>query len=130
MSKNKRQISHPYLGYVFLLISFVMLGTLVAGLALASSTAAWIGGVGLVASLTLSVVGFRLGTLQLAKAREGGDPTHNISIWSEPLRQDAIDRYLASYRGQDAAAETTVRTLARGEDDERLVSAAPSRLTA
>ena len=102
MSKNKRQISHPYLGYVFLLISFVMLGTLVAGLAVQSSTAALIGGIGLVAALVLSIVGFRLGTIKLAKAREGGDPTHDISIWSVPLGQDGVDKHLVQYRGQHA----------------------------
>ncbi len=135
MSTNERRISHPYVGYVFLLISFVMLGVTVAGLALQSSTAALIGGVALVASMALAVVGFRLGARKLAKAREGGDPTHDISIWSVPLRQDAIDKYLVAYRGQDSddesdAAAATVRTLPRGDAEERLVGAAPTRLSA
>ncbi|MFA5707420.1 hypothetical protein [Mycolicibacterium sp.] len=138
MSTNKRRISHPYVGYVFLLISFVMLGVFVAGLALQSGTAALIGGVGLVAAMALAVFGFRLGARKLRKAREGGDPTHNISIWSEPLRQDAIDKYLVAYRGQasddesddKSAAASTVREFPRGESEERLVGAAPTRLSA
>lgn len=134
MTTNKRRISHPYVGYVFLLISFVMLGVTVAGLAMQSGTAALIGGVGLVASMALAVFGFRLGARKLAKAREGGDPTHNISIWSEPLRQDAIDKYLVSYRGQDSAdqseAASTVREFPRDHAEERLVAAAPTRLSA
>ncbi|CAJ1503460.1 hypothetical protein [[Mycobacterium] burgundiense] len=139
MLKNKPKISHPYVGYVFLLLSFVMLGTLVAGLALQSGTTAMVGGVGLVVTLAGSVFGFRLGAKQLAKAREGGDPTHNISIWSQPLRQEAIDTYLQVHRGllveetEEAAVEdkkSTVHALPTNGRREDLVATGSSRLSA
>ena len=96
--KVVRRISYPFVGYLFLLLAFALLGLFVVALAYRSSWAA-LAGVALVGSLVAAVVGFRAGAVKLAQSRKVGDPRHNVSIFSEPLSQEQVDQYYVNYRG-------------------------------
>ena len=86
------------LAYVSLLIAFVSLGAFVAALATGSrSTTIW--GAVLVAGLAASVAGFRAAGRAVARSTAGAEPASAVSIFSTPLLQEQIDRYLQNYRG-------------------------------
>jgi hypothetical protein len=77
-------ISYPFVGYLFLLLAFALLGLFVVALAYRSGWAAY-AGVALVGSLVAAVVGFRAGAVKLAQSRKVGDPRGNVSIFPNPL---------------------------------------------
>ena len=106
MLKVVRRISYPFVGYLFLLLGFALLGLFVAALARQSDLDV-VAGVALAGSLVAAVLGFRKGAWKLAQSREAGDPGHNVSIWSEPLRQDQVDQYYVNYRGGQAVPRGT-----------------------
>jgi hypothetical protein len=91
------RISASYLAYILLLMAFVALGVFVASLAAGSR---WAGatGIALIACLGGAVAGFRAGARELAQSRQPGDRGSAVSIFSAPLRQDQVDRYVESYR--------------------------------
>ena len=107
--KVVRRISYPFVGYLFLLLAFALLGLFVVALAYRSSWAA-LAGVALVGSLVAAVVGFRAGAVKLAQSRKVGDPRHNVSIFSEPLSQEQVDQYYVNYRGGQRRAQSAVGT--------------------
>ena len=112
--KMFKRVSMTYVAYVCLLLGFVMLGTFVYAMAAGSGMAGLIGA-GMVVSLVASVVGFRLGARNRARANDSGIPIEGANIWAEPLRREQIDRYLLSYRrGQN------------GEQDSRAVTVIPA----
>lgn len=87
----------PGLAYLALLAAFAFLGGLVAALG-AGSPLAIAAAIGLVATLVGAVAGFRAGSRKLGEAQEAGEPSNNVSIFSTPLREEEIQRYLESYR--------------------------------
>lgn len=101
------RISAPSLAYLLLLLVFASLGVFVAALATGSGLAALLG---MFLSLCLvgSVAGFRAGARKLAQWTAMAEPESAVSIFSTPLRQDQIDRYLANYRGQGTKGTMTV----------------------
>jgi hypothetical protein len=128
--KVVRRISYPFTGYLFLLLAFALLGLFVAALAYRSGWAA-VAGVALGGSLVAAVVGFRKGAAKLAQSRREGDPRHNVSIWSEPLRQEQVDQYFMNYRGGQRRAQLAVALRAsRPNQRKRPEAAVPSRLSA
>jgi len=128
--KVVRRISYPFTGYLFLLLAFALLGLFVAALAYRSGWAA-VAGVALGGSLVAAVVGFRKGAAKLAQSRREGDPRHNVSIWSEPLRQEQVDQYFMNYRGGQRRAQLAVALSAsRPNQRKRPEAAVPSRLSA
>jgi hypothetical protein len=142
--KVVRRVSYPYLGYLFLLLGFAMLGLFVAALAYRSDWAV-VAGVALAGTLVAAVVGFRAGAAKLARSRDATDPGHNVSIWSVPLRQDQIDQYLVNYRGGHKNVRQRRMIAVAGTDEPAMpaaprasrprrtnvqVAAAPSRLSA
>lgn len=102
-------ISYPFVGYLFLLLAFALLGLFVVALAYRSGWAAY-AGVALVGSLVAAVVGFRAGAVKLAQSRKVGDPRGNVSIFSEPLSQEQVDQYDVNYRGGQPRAQLAVGT--------------------
>lgn len=96
LSKVARRVPHVFVGYLFLLLGFVSLGALVAALAFGSDMAV-VAAVVLAGSLVAAVAGFRTGAAALAELHDG-DPEHNTSIWSVPLRQDQVDQYHVNFR--------------------------------
>jgi hypothetical protein len=105
MLKIFRRVSMTYVGYVCLLLGFVMLGTFVYALA-AGSAIAWLIGTSLVVFVVASVVAFRIGARNRAESNETGVPIEGANIWAQPLRCEQIDRYLSSYRsGQTGKQE-------------------------
>jgi hypothetical protein len=109
LSKVVRRISYPVIGYLFLLLGFALLGLFVAALAYGSDLAA-VAGLALAGALVTSVVSFRKGALILAQSRTPGDPGHNVSIWSEPFRQDRVDQYYMNFRGELGRAQPATVT--------------------
>jgi hypothetical protein len=103
--KVVRRISYPFIGYLSLLLAFALLGLFVAALAYRSGWAA-VAGVALGGSLFAAVVGFRKGAAKLAQSRREGDPGHNVSVFSEPLRREQVDQYYVNYRADRRAALT------------------------
>ena len=103
-----RRVSTPFMGYLFLLLASALLGLFVEALAYRSGWAA-VAGLALGGSLVAAVVGFRKGAVKLAQSRREGDPRHNVSIFSEPLRQEEIDQYYVNYRGGQRRAHATCR---------------------
>lgn len=99
MMKTVGRISTPFLAYVLLLIGFAALGAFVVTVATGSDVTAVLGGV-VVASLGGSVLGFRAAARKLAQSKAATASTSAVSIFSTPLRQDQIDRYLRMYRGE------------------------------
>jgi hypothetical protein len=124
--KVVRRVSYPFMGYLFLLLASALLGLFVEALAYRSGLAA-VAGVALGGSLVAAVVGFRKGAVKLAQSRREGDPRHNVSIFSEPLRQEEIDQYYVNYRGGQRRAQLAVVLRASREAPEAVV---PSRLSA
>jgi hypothetical protein len=87
-----------YLAYVAFLLVFVALGTFVYALA-SESVLTGVIGASLVVLMVASVVGFRVGARNRAKANDSGIEIEGANIWEQPLRREEIDRYLRSYRG-------------------------------
>ena len=110
--------SASVLGYVLLLMAFVALGLFTAALATDGGVASAILGIGLTASLAGSVMGFRLASRKLAQS--GAEATSPVSIFSTPLRQDQIDRYLENYgvENRSAAPPRTIDVI-NGDDSVR-----------
>src|SRR5260370_16807811 len=98
VGRCESRVSYPYMGYLFLLLASALLGLFVVALAYRSGWTA-VAGVALGGSLVAAVVSFRKGAVKLAQSRREGDPRHNVSIFSEPLRQEEIDQYYVNYRG-------------------------------
>jgi hypothetical protein len=124
--KVVRRVSYPFMGYLFLLLASAVLGLFVEALAYRSGLAA-VAGVALGGSFVAAVVGFRKGAVKLAQSRREGDPRHNVSIFSEPLRQEEIDQYYVNYRTGQRRARLAVVLRASREAPEAVV---PSRLSA
>ena len=82
-------------------------------------------------SLVAAVVGFRKGAVKLAQSRREGDPRNNVSIFSEPLRQEEVDQYYVNYRGGQRRAQSVVALRAsRPNQSEAPEAVVPSRLSA
>jgi hypothetical protein len=128
--KVVRRVSYPYMGYLFLLLAFALLGLFVVALAYRSGWAA-VAGVALGGSLVVVVVGFRKGAVKLAQSRRESDPRNNVSIFSEPLRQEEVDQYYVNYRGGQRRAQLAVALRAsRPSQSEAPEAVLPSRLSA
>jgi hypothetical protein len=130
--KIVRRISYPFVGfvgYLFLLLAFALLGLFVAALAYRSGWAP-VAGVALVGSLVAAVVGFRAGAVKLAQSRQVGDPRQHVSFVSDPpLRQEQVDQYYVNYRGvQRRVGSGTARIAAR--PTHAAGGCVPSRLSA
>ena len=128
--KVVRRVSYPFMGYLFLLLASALLGLFVVALAYRSGWAA-AAGVALGGSVAAAVVGFRKGAVKLAQSRREGDPRHNVSIFSEPLRQEDVDQYYVNYRGGQRRAQSAVtlrasRPIQSGAPE----AVVPSRLSA
>ena len=95
------------MGYLFLLLASALLGLFLVALAYRSGWAAG-AGVSLGGSLVAVVLSFRKGAVKLAQSRRAGDPRHNVSIFSEPLRQEEVDQYYVNYRGGRRRAQSAV----------------------
>jgi hypothetical protein len=130
MVKVVRRVSYPYMGYLFLLVAFALLGLFILALAYRSGWAA-VAGVPLAGSLVAVVVCFRTGAVKLAQSRGEGVPRHNVSIFSEPLRQKDLDQYYANYRGSQRRAQLTAALReSRPNQNEAPNAVVPSRLSA
>jgi hypothetical protein len=128
--KVVRRVSYPYMGYLFLLLAFALLGLFLVALAYRSGWSA-VAGVALGGSLVAIVVCFRKGAVKLAQSRREGDPRDNVSIFSEPLRQEELDQYYVNYRGSQRRARLAVALRAsRPNQSEAPEAVVPSRLSA
>ena len=106
-------------GYLLLLTAFASLGLFVAATA-AGTGLAVILGFGLITCLAGSVAGFRAASLKLAQSEVFAEATSPVSIFSIPLRQHQIDRYLENYRGETrAAAQPRTTAVITGDDSAR-----------
>jgi hypothetical protein len=118
------------MGYLLLLVASALLGLFLVSLAYRSGSAA-VAGVALAGSLVAAVVGFRKGAVKLAQSRREGDPRHNVSIFSEPLRQEEVDQYYVNYRGGQRRAQSAVaRRASRPNQSGAPEAVVPSRLSA
>ncbi|MDT5005825.1 MAG: hypothetical protein QOJ24_3001 [Mycobacterium sp.] len=108
MFKAFRRISVSSLAYASLLMAFVSLGAFVAALATESRWTT-ISGVALVACLAASVAGFRAAGRAVARTTAVAEPASAVSIFSTPLQQEQVDRYLETYRGGRGAPRTERR---------------------
>ena len=124
--KVVRRVSYPYMGYLFLLLAFALLGLFVEALAYRSGWAA-VAGVALGGSLVAAVVCFRKQAVKLAQSRRKGHPLHSVNILSEPLRQEELDQYYVNYRGGQRRVQLAVVLPASREAPKAVV---PSRLSA
>ncbi|OBK72742.1 hypothetical protein [Mycobacterium sp. 1274761.0] len=100
--KNLSRISAEVasaVGYLLLLAAFTSLGLFIAALAAGSALAAILG-IGLIACLAGSVIGFRSAAQALKQSGVFAEATSPVSIFSSPLRRQEVDRYLESYRGE------------------------------
>ncbi len=105
MSKNTGSAMITYVAYVLLLFAFVLLGLFVAALAFGNGVAGAVA-VALAASLTASVLGFRVAASRRARAAKKAGHRHKLSVWTSTLDPDQLDRYRANYRGsRDEAQE-------------------------
>ena len=128
--KVVRRVSYPFMGYLFLLLASALLGLFVEALAYRSGWAA-VAGVALGGSLVAAAVGFRKGAVKLAQSRREGDPRHNVSIFSAPLRREEVDQYYVNYRGGQRRARLAVALRAsRPNQSESPEAVVPSRLSA
>ncbi len=117
------------MGYLFLLLAFALLGLFVVALAYRSGWAA-VAGVALGGSLVAAVVGFRKGGGDLPCV-DWASFTDNVSIFSEPLRQEEVDQYYVNYRGGQRRAQSAVALRAsRPNQTEAPEAVVPSRLSA
>jgi hypothetical protein len=98
MMRTLRRVSTTYVAYLLLLLAFVALGVFVYALATDSALTGIVGG-SLVVLMVASVVGFRVGARNRARANDSGIEIEGANIWAEPLHREQIDRYLLSYRG-------------------------------
>ena len=98
MSKNTESAMITYVAYLLLLFAFVLLGVFVAALALGSSVAGAVA-VALAASLTASVLGFRVAASKRARAAQAAGSRYKLSIWTDTLHPHELDQYQVSYRG-------------------------------
>ncbi|MGO9352280.1 MAG: hypothetical protein ACLP3C_16220 [Mycobacterium sp.] len=120
---------NPFMGYLFLLLAFALLGLFVVALAYRSGWAA-VAGVALGGSLVAAVVGFRKGGGDLPCV-DWASFTDNVSIFSEPLRQEEVDQYYVNYRGGQRRAQSAVALRAsRPNQTEAPEAVVPSRLSA
>ena len=118
------------MGYLFLLLASALLGLFIVALAYRSGWAA-VAGVALGGSLVAAVVCFHKGAVKLAQSRREGDPRHNVSIFSEPLRQEELDQYYVNYRSGQRRAQSAVPLRAsRPNQSEAPEAVVPSRLSA
>ena len=130
VGRCESRVSYPYVGYLFLLFASALLGLFVVALAYRSGWAAVVG-VALGGSLVAVVAGFRKGAVKLAQSRREGDPRHNVSIFSEPLRQEEIDQYYVNYRGGQRRARLAAALRAsRPNQNGAPEAVVPSRLSA
>ena len=121
MLKALRRISVSSLAYISLLVAFVALGTFVAALATGSRWAVVLGVV-LIACLAASVAGFRTAARAITRSNAIAEPGSAVSIFSTPLRQEQVDRYLESYRGGRSSVPQAARlmtVIAGGESTKR-----------
>jgi hypothetical protein len=102
MVKTFRRVSVSSLAYASLLMAFVSLGAFVAALATESRWTT-ISGVALVACLAASVAGFRAAGRAVARTTAVAEPASAVSIFSTPLHQEQVDRYLKNYRTEKGA---------------------------
>jgi hypothetical protein len=110
-----------YLGYVMLLLAFLSLGALVAGLAFGSAEVAATAAATLILTAGASVLSFRRGAAALARASEAAGSTHKRSFWADQLEQDRIERYRATHRRPALQAVTSAdRAAAAPPATERL----------
>ncbi|HEX3284903.1 MAG TPA: hypothetical protein VHT50_09650 [Mycobacterium sp.] len=114
------RISASYLAYILLLMGFVSLGLFVAALATGSILAGVLAAV-LIACLAGSVAGFRATARELARSRPGIEQASAVSIFSTPLRQEQVDRYLENHRGDTGRPQRRMTVLNGGESTERVV---------
>ena len=127
--KVVRRVSYPFMGYLFLLLTFALQGLFVVALAYRSGWAA-VAGVALGGSFVAAVVGFRK-AVKLAQSRGEGDPLHCVNILSEPLRQEEVDQYYVNYRGGQRRAQLPVALRAsRPNQSEAPEAVVPTRLSA
>jgi hypothetical protein len=99
---KRLRIDGSSFGYVLLLTTFAALGLFVAALATGSSAAALIGAV-MAGCAAGAVAGFRSAARNLANSELGREAGSAVSIFSIPLRQDQIGRYLDRYRTDPAS---------------------------
>ncbi|KAA0101434.1 hypothetical protein [Mycolicibacterium sp. P1-5] len=104
-----------FLGYLLLLLAFTALGLFVADLASGSGVAMALF-VGLVASLAGSVMGFRAASRKLSEAGVFIEATSPVSIFSAPLRQQQVDRYVEDHRASGRVAALPITVATRGRD--------------
>lgn len=107
------------LGYVLLVMGFAALGLLVGALATGSALALAFF-VGLVVCLTGSVMGFRAASRKLSESGVFAEATSPVSIFSAPLPQAQIDRYLENYRPQLRVTDSS-----NARSDRGVVTVAP-----
>lgn len=127
--KDGRRISYPVVGYLLLLLQFAVLGTFVAALAFGSELAV-VAGVAWAACLVGAVLCFRIGSRRLTSSREAGDPGHNQTIWSEPLRQDEVDQYHLNFRGGRQTAKPVTAIASRSRQRAQPARVETDRLSA
>lgn len=103
------------LGYGLLILALTTLGMFVASLALGSGPTVGLG-IGFLACMTGSVMGFRTAARELKRA-EIHEPTSPVSIFSTPMSSDDVDRYVADHHAASAAAVPRRRTTSTDHDD-------------
>lgn len=113
------------LGYGLLILALTTLGMFVASLALGSGPTIGLG-IGFLACMTGSVMGFRTASRELKQAAVH-EPTSPVSIFSAPMSSDDVSRYEAAHHSADAAAVPLHRTTSTDRDDTR---SGPVRLSA
>jgi hypothetical protein len=117
MMRTLRRVSTTYVAYLLLLLAFVALGVFVYALA-TDSALTGIVGAGLVVLMVASVMGFRAGARNRARANDSGIEIEGANIWAEPLHREQIDRYLMSYRGgQDGDHEPRALRVVAGASE-------------
>jgi cell division protein FtsW (lipid II flippase) len=124
MGKAFRRVSVSSLAYISLLMAFTSLGVFVAALATGSLWTT-IAGVVLIACLAASVAGFRAAARTIARCTAVAEPASAVSIFSTPLQQDQIDRYLKNYRTEKGAIAQVGCVLTVGAGAEKRRRCAP-----
>lgn len=105
------------LGYGLLILALTTLGMFIASLALGSGPTIGLG-IGFLACMTGSVMGFRRASRELKHAAIH-EPTSPVSIFSAPMSNNDVDRYAAAHHGDHAPAVPLRRTTATDHDDTR-----------
>ncbi|MCV7193178.1 hypothetical protein [Mycolicibacterium brumae] len=103
MSKKTHMMPWAPLAFVFLLIAFASMGTLVVTLATGSDLAPLVGVVFAV-SLVAAIVEFRIAAHQVSHSvtNQGGHSGTSIFDW--PMGRDDVARYARTYRSDDSDA--------------------------